>query len=354
MAQEAWLVRSESLSSPRCRRIASKCLNVGPIMLPLSHPSGTSVERGARWAVLDLAGASFSGHETFAFRFSWLPKGVQAVMASDTGDGDIFAREAAMVDLGVGKNMVKAIRHWCLATQVIAPAGAERGRKLEATEIGKALFAADGFDPYLEDPGSLWLVHWLLATNTAKATTWRWAFGHWSQTEFTRDGMVSELLSLLGRVGGSRANRESLGRDVDAFLHTYVPPRLSKHYAIEDTLECPLVDLRLIRRDEVTDRFEFVRGAKPSLPEWVLGYAVLHFWERHVQGETLAFETLLYGEEAPGRVFCFNERSFAERVEDIERWTRGGVSFDDTAGMRQLYRRKKLKPLDLIPARRDT
>lgn len=302
--------------------------------------------------MLDLMHASFSGHETFAFRFSWLPKGVQAVM-TDTTDFDFFAREEAMVDLGVGKNMVKAIRHWCLATQLITTSGGRGNRKLEASEVGKALLAPDGLDPYLEDPGSLWLLHWLLATNTAKATTWRWAFGYWSQTEFTREGMVSELLSLLGRTGKSRANRASLGRDVDTFLHTYVPPRLSKRHALEDTLECPLVDLRLIRRDEVTDRYEFVTGPKPSLPAWVLGFAVLEYWERRVPGETLAFETLLYGEEAPGRVFCLSERSFAKRVEDIERWTRGAVSFDDTAGMRQLYRKRKIRPLDLLPSRRD-
>ncbi|MBA3546098.1 MAG: DUF4007 family protein [Nannocystis sp.] len=302
--------------------------------------------------MLDLGQASFSGHETFAFRFSWLPKGVQAVMALDASDVDFFAREEAMVDLGVGKNMVKAIRHWCLATQLITAPGGKRSRKLEASEVGKALLAQDGLDPYLEDPGSLWLLHWLLATNTAKATTWRWAFGYWSQTEFTRDGMVAELLSLLGRTGSSRANGASLGRDVDTFLHTYAPPRLSKHHVLEDTLECPLVDLRLIRRDGVTDRYEFVRGPKPSLPDWVLGFAVLQYWERHVPGETLAFETLLYGEEAPGRVFGLSERSFAERVEGIERWTRGAVSFDDTAGMRQLYRKRQIKPLDLLPSGR--
>jgi hypothetical protein len=249
--------------------------------------------------------------------------------------------------------MVKSIRHWCLATQLVAPDSAQRGSKLVATEIGRALLAADGFDPFLEDPGSLWMLHWLLATNGSKATIWQWAFGYWAQAEFTRDGMVTELLNLLGRTGGARANRESLGRDVDTFLHTYLRPRLTKQHAVEDTLECPLVELRLLRRDDVSDRLEFVRGPKASLPDWVLGFAVLQFWERRVQGETLAFETLLYGEESPGRVFCLNERSFTERVETIERWTGGSISFDDTAGMRQLYRKRALKPIDLLPTRRN-
>ena len=58
---------------------------------------------------------SFSGHETFPFRYPWLKKGFDAVCA----DGDAFLREDAVTTLGVGKNMVRSIRHWCLAAGVL-------------------------------------------------------------------------------------------------------------------------------------------------------------------------------------------------------------------------------------------
>ena len=58
---------------------------------------------------------SFSGHETFPFRYPWLKKGVDAV----SDDPEVFLREDAIVTLGVGKNMVRSIRHWCLATGLI-------------------------------------------------------------------------------------------------------------------------------------------------------------------------------------------------------------------------------------------
>lgn len=58
---------------------------------------------------------SFGGHETFTFRYGWLKKGVDGLEQQP----DIFGQESAMVQLGVGKNMVRSIRHWCLATQVI-------------------------------------------------------------------------------------------------------------------------------------------------------------------------------------------------------------------------------------------
>jgi len=53
----------------------------------------------------------FTGHETFPFRYPWPAKGVRAASAHPC----IFGEEDATVTLGVGKNMVKAIRHWCLA-----------------------------------------------------------------------------------------------------------------------------------------------------------------------------------------------------------------------------------------------
>jgi epsilon-lactone hydrolase len=53
----------------------------------------------------------FSGHETFACRYAWLPKALQAVESNPR----IFSDEdQAMVELGVGKNMVRSIRFWVL------------------------------------------------------------------------------------------------------------------------------------------------------------------------------------------------------------------------------------------------
>ena len=105
---------------------------------------------GKGWAVL----YSFSGHETFPFRYPWLKKGFDAVGA----DGAVFARDDAITTLGVGKNMVRAIRHWCLAAGIVEENAARAG-SLKVTDRGQLLLADDGLDPYLEDPATLWLLH---------------------------------------------------------------------------------------------------------------------------------------------------------------------------------------------------
>ncbi len=59
----------------------------------------------------------FGSHEKFVFRQGWLKKGADLVVQ----DPAIFTRNDALVSLGVGKNMVRSIRHWCLATGVLEP-----------------------------------------------------------------------------------------------------------------------------------------------------------------------------------------------------------------------------------------
>ena len=129
---------------------------------------------------------SFSGHETFVFRYGWLKKGLDGFKDRS----DIFSRDEAVVSLGVGKNMVRAIRHWCLATGLLVEEDGRRGG-LIPTEFGK--FLLDEVDPYLERDGSLWLLHWHLATNSRRATTWYWAFNVQRESEWTRDTLQSRL-----------------------------------------------------------------------------------------------------------------------------------------------------------------
>ena len=58
--------------------------------------------------------------------------------------------------LGVGKNMVRSIRHWCLAAGIVQEAtgeGARRSGSLEPTAFGRKIFGTeDGLDPIPRRP----------------------------------------------------------------------------------------------------------------------------------------------------------------------------------------------------------
>ncbi len=57
-----------------------------------------------------------SGHEKFSLRYPWLPRAVETIKK----DPVLFLYDNdAMVEMGVGKNMVKSIRYWTMACDVV-------------------------------------------------------------------------------------------------------------------------------------------------------------------------------------------------------------------------------------------
>jgi hypothetical protein len=285
---------------------------------------------------------SFSGHETFPFRYPWLKKGFDAVRA----DGGVFLRDDAITTLGVGKNMVRSIRHWCLAAGVVEEDG-EGG--LRPTGLGTLLLADDGLDPYLEDPATLWLLHWQIASSRGRAATWIWAFSHFHEPEFTREALASAVFRWTQTLPGKPVAEGSVKRDVEVFLRTYVPSRHSRGDIAEDSLDCPLVELGLIVQPADGQLYRFRRGAQRSLPDGLLLFAVLRFWESiSPDAKTLAMHDLARQPGSPGRLFKIDESSLTERLEGIERQSKGALSYGETAGIRQLYRRDRLDPKDVL------
>lgn len=278
----------------------------------------------------------FSGHETFPFRYAWLPKGINAV----SDDSGIFLQEDAMVRLGVGKNMVQSIRHWCETLGLIQSKG--RSGTYAPTTLGKKLLSPRGWDPFLEDIGTLWLLHWQLSSRAEGASTWHLAFTQWSPESFSSDDLVKWLQTILPP--GSRASANSLKRDVEVFLRTYVARGSDRSAPGEDAFDCPLVELGLIQQIG-SNRYRFVRGPKTSLPDAILHYSLIDFWRTTAEGQkTISFESVLHQPGSPGAVFKLSENALSERLERLP--NRLGISFDETAGLRQLLLRRNSLDVD--------
>lgn len=244
-----------------------------------------------------------------------------------------------MVVLGVGKNMVQSIRHWCLAAKVIEEDSSRknnRGHYLQPTKLGRRIFVEDAWDRYLEDVGTLWLVHWLLTTNVERATTWCFAFNYVHQPDFSRRSLAHSITALATRIPNVRFSEGTVQRDIDVFIRTYVGAPMHASGAVEDTLECPLTELGLIFEQEQSDLYAFMRGPKESLPDAVLLYALQAYAERHHNQRSFTFDELAYGPLSPGRVFKLDESSLAERLDRVSELTGGAWEFSETAGYKQV------------------
>ena len=112
----------------------------------------------------------FRAHETFFLRKGWLNKGLKQVKIK----ADVFTdkEENPMDIFGIGSNMVKALRYWLQVTG-LTKENTSGKRFQQFTELGEIIYSND---KYLEELGTLFLLHYKLATNKEEATSWYYFF----------------------------------------------------------------------------------------------------------------------------------------------------------------------------------
>ena len=245
----------------------------------------------------------FSGHETFACRFAWIPKAVRLI---DRDPGALSDDERAILELGLGKNMVKALRFWLESFDVASA----QGRSWGLMPFGNRVFGQDGFDVYLERVETQWLLHWQLSTAVeAPLFAWRHIFYRRMRSDFTRSELLHEIRAEGSRLGSEHSD-VTLLQHIDAFLHSYLGSLSST--SPEDTLDGPMVDLGILRRSGArrggSDRsepvFSLAQGSLSDIGGKVLDYAIASFWSKRRAGEaSVTFRDLAYAEGSPGAAF---------------------------------------------------
>jgi hypothetical protein len=265
----------------------------------------------------------FANHETFHPRFGWLKKGFDAA----SKNSGIFLQDDAPVRLGVGKNMVRAIRYWCSAFKIL-------DKNNSPTEFGVQLLGRNGWDPYLEDPASLWLLHWNLLKPTCDAAAWYYMFNICRDLEFTKEDILNGVkyyTSILKK----EVSESSLIKDVNCILRMYFSENLTTNNTpIEDSIDCPFTELGLITN--AGKNYQFKIGNKINLPAAIVVAACLEYasWVSQ-EKKTILISNLLYDESSPGMVFKLTESVLCEAIEKIAK-KNNSIIISDTAGLIQL------------------
>ncbi len=276
---------------------------------------------------------TFSGHETFVLRSTWLKKAYDLLQ----DNGNLFSDEEAFVELGVGKNMAQSIRYWGRVCNVFEPGPAGSG--LQATWLGNYLLgneADQGWDPFLVTPASWWLLHWQIATRPTAAFTWFYTFNVLKGGEFTAEQLAQRIKTYSAQYWPQRTLSDTtIARDVDCMLRCYVRPSMRESIATEDALLCPLSELGLINALPGTRLYHLVKGPQPNLPDSLVAYAI-HELLRNNRVRTIDFRDLAYGSRSPGSVFRLSEDELSIRLERLEAVSRGRAHYIDQAGYRQV------------------
>ncbi len=286
---------------------------------------------------------AFGRHETFHLRFAWLSKGFAKLQEYP----ELFKHaDEATVALGVGKNMVLAIRYWLRAAQLID------SNEDVPTDLGNYLFDnKQGVDPFLEDEGTLWLLHWLLASNTSGATTISWFFNKYHKGHFDQAELRAALSNYLQASVQPNKRPANATRKNDISVLTRLYAKTQNAVVADDTLDSPLAELGLMVEVGKTD-YQSLFEERLSLPAEMLGYAVACLFYFREKRE-LPVEELIHSREnfvSPGTVFRLTESAFMAKLEELVRLYPEYFMLRDTAGLRQLYLTEKVEPQAMLDA----
>jgi len=258
--------------------------------------------------------SAFARHETFHPRYGWMRK---AVVAS-TESKDVFLQPDASVTLGVGKNMVRAIRYWALAVRVLEEiplAGRPRLSGVTPSPLGQFLLGPNGVDPYLEEPVSLWLLHWQLVRRGSIAAAWYLAFNSFPHRDFADELLVDWLTRSTRSGAGTTVARSSLEKDVSCLLRMYGPAPSD----VPETLVSPFSSLHLVdRTNEKPVAYRITYGPKSGLRPALVAISAMDLM-RSVDAEarSIGIGRLASGAGSPGRAFGLSENEIASALEEI-------------------------------------
>lgn len=269
----------------------------------------------------------FSGHETFPCKTLWLKKGYDY----DKPEGD-FYDPLAVVKLGVGKNMVGSIRFWYKAFGL--------NKESMTRWIADFLFGEQGRDPYMEDVGTLWLLHYLLVS-TGEATLYQWFFTDFQRKkkQFKKTDVVSYVKARMLDAGKiSQFNENTVGKDVGVLLQNYCTPRKAKNNEDYSSL---LLDLNLLTVAG-KDEYAFNVEGMAQLPPDIFFFTVL--MEKGTD-TSVTFEDTL---RRIGLIYCMTELDIINCLKEIAEKYADVVVYSDIAGVRQLLFIKEVEPAEVL------
>lgn len=283
---------------------------------------------------------SFAKHETFYIRDGWLGKGIQAI----TQNGYIFLEDEAPEILGLGKNMVKSLRFWMQAAGLSIEELVDRRLSQSLTFFGEHV---RDYDPYQELDGTLWFIHYHLASNDALTTTWYWFFNHFVPIKFSQDEFLKRLQGWINLYFDETTRdvaESSLKKDMDCLIKTYLPPE--RDASPEDVLESPLTSLGLLSSftdldDETQKKVRYFRlesGAVEKVHPLVLLYVLLDAQRcERPNAHQVALQTALREPRNAGRIFNIKPTDFEDVLSLLaDRYPDWRVQLTRTGGLDQL------------------
>lgn len=270
---------------------------------------------------------TFSGHESFQCRQLWLKKGFDFIKS-----GSSFNSEDAVVQLGVGKNMVSSIRFWLKAFNIT-------DKNDNLTSFGNKLLSDDGWDPFLEDENSIWLLHYNLVKNNF-ASTYNLIFNNFrfEKIRFHRESYYNFVKRKIDETNGYAISEKTISEDFNVFLKLYLNNSINLK-EIEDSYAGILSDLNIIHNygSKKQEQYGIENDLRENLDESILLYAIL---EQEEFGESVNLNYLESGFNSLGAIFCINRTGIQNKIDQLVN-KYNYITYQNQAGIREIQFKEK-------------
>lgn len=234
-------------------------------------------------------------------------------------DGHTFLDNDAVVQLGVGKNMVSSIRYWL---KVFGLTIADH-----PTELANLIFdSQEGCDSFLEDTNTLWLLHYNLV-HAGIASMYNLLF-----TDYQREKKEFDKVSLDTFIKRkcnvpeqkNVYNSNTVNKDMGVLLKNYIAP---ENLASIEDFAALLINLNLLRRiGKETYAFNEI-PASAIAPE-VLMYAILDSKD----DDTMSFDKI----QELALTFCMSVPTFVNAVRELEKTYKDVFHYTENSGIRNI------------------
>lgn len=256
----------------------------------------------------------FGRHGTFYIRNGWISKGINVL---DEGDKTIFSpknMEEAIDKLGLGQAMVVSLRYWLDVLGVTEETRESNEVVKKFTDFGRKIKEKDR---YLERKGTLWLLHYKLATNKDNATTWYWFFNKFNQREFDDEIFMRKLEIYISEEGEKTVSENTIKKDYLCLKNTYLyENNINKNENIEDTISSPLRELRLITNKGSEKTYIKNKINIEEIAPEIFYYTIIDRLSDQVN--QISLEDLTYKENFPGRIFNLNMNDVYDMTNILE------------------------------------
>ena len=289
----------------------------------------------------------FRAHDTFFIRKGWFSKGMERIVEKP----DLFVDkdENPMDILGIGSNMVKALRYW-LQTVGLTQEPSKGKRVQTLTELGELIYREDC---YIEELGTLYLLQYVLASQKEEATAWYYFFNEFSMSEFTKEEFVQSLQNyIMMNEDGNPVAIRSLNDDFTCIISTYLPRYKTNPGKVtpENNIDCPFGELGLI--DIANRKQKTYKKAIPSsksINPWVALAIIM----KEADGrKEIALNELLTKPCNIGKVFNLDAITMLDVLHEIENI--GMLKIIRTAGLDVIHLSKQMSFKDCVKKYYDT